>query len=144
MLQRLLPTWRFAYVHSSGTLIPPTQATAIGRPAGELAHVVTSQTMEGPQETCMREYVGQAYLLEGLGSLPDAVALADTLPPVLQGLDPAAPTGRVPDPGGLDWLPDMSFAHVGQPWMTNAFQVWPRSCAALLCPPAPVSLCTQA
>lgn len=124
--------------------VPPTHPTQIGRAAGELAHVVTSQAVGRPQGECMRAFVGQTDLLESLGAVPDAIVVADALPPVVQGLDPGAPAGRVPDPGGLDWLPGMSFAHVGQPFMTNAFQVRPRSGGSVLCLPATMPLRAQA
>lgn len=86
-------------------------------------HVATSQTAGGPREACMLEFVGQGQLLQGLEALPDAVVLAEALPPLLAGLDADAAVGRVPDPGGLPWLPRLSFAHVGLPWTTNEFQV---------------------
>eukprot|EP00892_Ulva_mutabilis_P003573 jgi/Ulvmu1/1588/UM111_0016.1 len=99
----------------------------------ELAHVVMSQTTQGHHETCMLAFVGHAELPEELQTLPDQIVLDEAAPKLLHGLDPAAPRDVVPDPGGLDWLPDLSFAHVGLPWTTNAYQAkWGQVFALLL------------
>lgn len=75
----------------------------------------------------MLAFVGQAELPDDLRQLHDTIAVHEVLPRLVEGLDPDAPVDCVSDPGGVDWLPDLSFAHVGLPMTTNAFQVLLRA-----------------
>lgn len=94
--------------------------------AGELTNLVTaSKNTLRVTDTCVVKYLqGDRELPEDLQELPNPFILEEELPRLLEGLDPDAPAGSVEAPaGGPSWLPGLAFAHVGQPYNTNDFQV---------------------
>lgn len=107
--------------------------------AGELVNLATaSKYALKKADTCVVKYLrGDGELPEDMRELPEPFVLQEELPRLLAGLDPAAAAGAVESPGDVAWLPGLAAAHVGQPYMTNDFQVGP-----LRRPAQPVGLVT--
>jgi hypothetical protein len=57
-----------------------------------------------------------------MAHFPDLFILDEHLPRYLAGLDPDADVEEVQERPGVEWLPDVSFSHVGMKYRDNKYQ----------------------
>lgn len=78
--------------------------------------------------SCVSKYLDgerSEMLPKDMARLPEPFVLDEHLDKLLEGLDPNAAAAEVQEKEGVEWLPDVSFSHVGMKHRDNVYQVRP-------------------
>jgi hypothetical protein len=103
--------------------------------AGELMNLAVADSREAAMTKAMRTLC-VAKFLDGersemlsadIAQFPEPFILDEHLPKLVAGLDPDAEVEEVQEKEGVEWLPDVSFSHVGMKYRDNEYQVRPLS-----------------
>lgn len=76
--------------------------------------------------SCVEKYLDgerSEMLPPDMARLPEPFILNEHLPQLLEDLDPDAAVKEVEEKEGVEWLPDVSFSHVGMKYRDNQYQV---------------------
>jgi hypothetical protein len=93
---------------------------------GELMNLAVADSKVAEKQSCVAKFLDgerEDFLPKDMARLPDPFILDEHLLQLLEGLDPDAAVSLVEPAEGVQWLPDISFGHVGMPYRCNEYQV---------------------